>query len=90
MPHDDVASFYLATPWHYVSGKDLGELPYINDMHYMPWSGLTYDEKDQLLATMAVADNNLYNNSSIKAPAKYYMDRIWNAGVRRISHKQAG
>ena len=27
MPHDDVASCCLAPPWHYASGKDLGELP---------------------------------------------------------------
>jgi hypothetical protein len=40
-------------------------------MHYMPWSRLIYDEKDQLLATVAVADNSLYDNSSIKAPTKY-------------------
>jgi hypothetical protein len=27
MPHNDVASCCLATPWHYASGKDLSELP---------------------------------------------------------------
>jgi hypothetical protein len=38
-------------------------------MHYIPWSGLTCDEKDRLLATVAMADDNLHDNSSIEAPA---------------------
>jgi hypothetical protein len=35
----------------------------------MPWSGLTCDEKDRLLATVAVADDNLHDNGGIEAPA---------------------
>jgi hypothetical protein len=37
-------------------------------MYYMPWSRLTCDEKDWLLVTVAIADDNLYDNGGIKAP----------------------
>jgi hypothetical protein len=33
----------------------------------MPWSRLTCDEKDRLLVTIAIVDNNLYNNNGIEA-----------------------
>ena len=59
-------------------------------MNCMPWSGLICDEKDRLLATMAVADDNLHDNGSIEAPAEHYTDRIRNAGVVRMGHKEAG
>jgi hypothetical protein len=93
MPHDDVASCCLAEPWHYASGKDLGELPWADggdDMHSMPWSRLTWDEKDRLLPPVAVADDHLYDDDSIEAPAEHPMDRIRNGGVWRMGHKQAG
>jgi hypothetical protein len=59
-------------------------------MHCMPWSGLICDEKDRLLATVAVADDDLHDNGSIEAPAKHHTDRIRNAGVGRMGRKQAG
>jgi len=93
MPHDDVASFCLAAPWHYVLEKDLGEHPWASgddDMHCMPWSRLICDEKDRLLPNLAVADVNLHNDDSIEAPAKHPSHRICNAGVGRICHKQGG
>jgi hypothetical protein len=63
MPYNDIASFCLATPWHYVSGEGsrYGTLYYRNDDIYcIPWFGLTCNEKDRFLPNVAVADNNLY------------------------------
>ena len=58
-------------------GKGLCELPSAGvdgDMHSMLRSGLTWDEKDRLLPTVAVADDNLHDNGSIEAPAEHYRD----------------
>jgi hypothetical protein len=63
MPHDDVASFCLATPWHYVLGEGsrCSTLYYEDDdIRYMPWFGLNYNEKDRFLLNVAIVDNNLY------------------------------
>jgi hypothetical protein len=74
MPHDDVASCCLAAPWHYASGKDLGELPWAggdDDMRCMPWSRLICDVKDRLLPPVPAADDHLHDDDSIEAPAEH-------------------
>ena len=58
-------------------------------MHCIPWSRLTWDEKDRLLLPVAVADNYLHDNDSIEAPTEHPMDRIRNGSVWRMGHKQA-
>jgi len=59
-------------------------------MRCMPWSRLICDEKGLFLPAVAMADDHLYDDDSIEAPAKHSMDRIRNAGVGRMGHKLAG
>jgi hypothetical protein len=43
-----------------------------------------------LLVTVTVVDDNLHDNGTIEALVEHYTDRIRNAGIRGMGHKQAG
>jgi len=62
---------------------------YDDYMRYIPVSRLICNEKDRFLPDVAMADD-LHENGNIAGSPEYPTDRIRNAGVGRIDHKQAG
>ncbi|PMD15658.1 hypothetical protein NA56DRAFT_709785 [Hyaloscypha hepaticicola] len=65
-----------------------GGLPLVFPLCDMTWpmEEMPHDDKDRLLPTVTVADDNLYDNGNIEAPAEHPMDRIRNAGGGRMGH----